>query len=322
MQPFHGENGILGKTTKAEKENEKIAIEEKIKLATMAATSENGIDLEILEKELINSNDFTNIEIIKNGENEKLPWLINYKEYCYRITEQGKIEEANGITLNKVKLKLLPGQTEKLEATLNGISGNIIWTTSNPDIATVENGTVLAVGNNVGDTVQITASIEGTNYKEKCNVTIVEKVTQISAENIKIDIGQKQKIKVTTTPSENVEDLTYQFTSTNITKVTVDENTGEIEGLSSGDTNVNIVAKRKDGTSLPSIYCTITVNPKEVYVTAKEIAENPSYYYGKTVVNHGGQIFYVDKKTDEYPNGYFGDIERRRRILCVFKREC
>lgn len=311
MVTLTGKHGIVNKTTRAEKESEKTAIEEKIKLAIMAATNENGMDLEALEKELVDNINLIEGEIAKEGENGKLPWRVNHKGYSYRIAADGKIEEANGIFLNKTRLKLLPGQTENLEATLNGITGKIVWSTSNPAIATVENGTVVAVGNTIGETVEIIASVEGTSYRQKCQVTIVQKATQISAENLKIDIGEKQKIIVTTTPNENVEDLIYQFASTDIMKLTVDKDTGEVEGLASGTINVNISAKRKDGTTLPSTYCTVTVNSKEVYVTAKEIAENPSYYYGKTVANYGGRIFYVDKKTDEYPNGYFGDIERR-----------
>ena len=191
-------------------------------------------------------------EIAKEGENGKLPWRVNHKGYSYRIAADGKIEEANGIFLNKTRLKLLPGQTENLEATLNGITGKIVWSTSNPAIATVENGTVVAVGNTIGETVEIIASVEGTSYRQKCQVTIVQKATQISAENLKIDIGEKQKIIVTTTPNENVEDLIYQFASTDIMKLTVDKDTGEVEGLASGTINENISAKRKDGPTLPS----------------------------------------------------------------------
>ena len=79
----------------------------------------------------------------------------------------------NGITVNRTTLSLNKGSEEKLVATVspeNATNKNVIWTSSNISVATVDsNGKVTATG--VGNAT-ITAKTEDGGYSASCNVTV------------------------------------------------------------------------------------------------------------------------------------------------------
>ena len=77
-----------------------------------------------------------------------------------------------GITLNKTTLTLDIGNSETLIATVlpeNATNKTVIWATSDPLIATVDNGFVTAIGNGLA-TITVT-TFEG-NYSANCTVMI------------------------------------------------------------------------------------------------------------------------------------------------------
>lgn len=89
--------------------------------------------------------------------------------YVSVIPKQGGVES---ITLNKTEITLLKGKTETLTANLTpeGVTGyTITWTSSNPSIATVENGVITAISR--GSTT-ITAEVDG--QTATCVVAVVE----------------------------------------------------------------------------------------------------------------------------------------------------
>ena len=74
-------------------------------------------------------------------------------------------------------------------------------------------------------TATITAKVEGTEYQATCTVKIIQKITTITAGNIEMNIGDTQKINVTTTPTEGlIEDLEYTSGSPEIATVGADGN--------------------------------------------------------------------------------------------------
>ena len=71
------------------------------------------------------------------------------KEFTLSIDEQGTIP-VTGVTLNKSETTLTVGGTETLTATITpdtATNKTVTWTSSNPNVATVDNGVVRAVGN-------------------------------------------------------------------------------------------------------------------------------------------------------------------------------
>ena len=287
ISALSGDNGILKRATEAKQKTRRADALEKIQLAVMTATT-NGVgeaNLDDLKAEL----EKAGATVKTTGE---LPWEVTLDGYMFRINENLSIDEISGVGISKKELKLLNGASETLTATVTeGVTGTIKWETSDASVATVENGKVTAVG--TSGTATITVKVEGTDYSDICTVSIVQKVTAISAENLTVGKNGTGKIKVTTTPSGLVEDLTYTSGATNIATVAQD---GTVTGVAEGTATITI--KGKISTNV-STTCTVTVTKATVSVTAEQIAANKEKYYGKVAENYtqGGltyRIFYVD----------------------------
>ena len=289
ISALSGDNGILKRATEAKQKTRRADALEKIRLAVMTATA-NGVgeaNLDDLKAEL----EKAGATVKTTGE---LPWEVTLDGYMFRINENLSIDEISGVGISKKELKLLNGASETLTATVTeGVTGTIKWESSNTNVATVENGKVTAVG--TSGTATITVKVDGTDYSDTCTVSIVQKVTAISAENLTVGKNGTGKIKVTTTPSGLVEDLTYTSGATNIATVAQD---GTVTGVAEGTATITI--KGKVSTNV-STTCTVTVKKATVSVTAEQIAANKEKYYGKVAENYtqGGltyRIFYVDKE--------------------------
>ena len=76
-----------------------------------------------------------------------------------------------GITLDKYDLSLLPDETATIKATVApaGVECEIVWTSSNPNVATVTNGLVKAIGEGTAD---ITATVKNTQVSDHCVVKV------------------------------------------------------------------------------------------------------------------------------------------------------
>ena len=287
INALSGDNGILKRATEAKQKTRRADALEKIRLAVMTATA-NGVGEA--------NPDDVKAELEKAGATVKttgeLPWEVTLDGYMFRINENLSIDEISGVGISKKELKLLNGASETLTVTVTeGVTGTIKWESSNPSVATVENGKVTAVG--TSGTATITVKVDGTDYSDTCTVSIVQKVTAISAENLTVGKNGTGKIKVTTTPSGLVEDLTYTSGATNIATVAQD---GTVTGIAEGTATITI--KGKVSTNV-STTCTVTVKKASVSVTAADIAANKEKYYGKVAENYtqGGltyKIFYVD----------------------------
>ena len=283
-----GDNGILRRATEAKSKTGKEDALEQIKLAIMTATTEG---LGVPDKTVLR-NELTKAGMTVKTEGDDLPWEVSNGKYTFTINEDLTIEEVSGISLSKKEVKLLNGESETITATLSeGVTGTITWESSNTNVATVENGKITATGTSGEAT--ITAKVSGTAYEATCKVTIIQKVTAISASDVTVGKNQTAKIQVTTTPSGEVEDLTYTSGATNIATVAED---GTVTGVAEGTATITI--KGKISTSV-STTCTVTVEKAKVSLTAAQIAANKEKYYGQVAENYtaGGltyRIFYVD----------------------------
>ena len=270
INALSGENGIITKSKEAKIKTEKSKTIEKINLAILTAmTKGNGdIDNATLREEL----EKEGLTVKTEGNN--LPWDVSDGKYIYRINEDYTVEEVEGINLSKKEIKLASGENETITATLTeGTTGKITWESSAPDIVKVENGKITAVGES--GTATITAKVEGTEYQATCTVKIIQKITTITAGNIEMNIGDTQKINVTTTPSEGlIEDLEYTSGSPTIATVGAD---GNVKGIAEGTAVITIRGKN----SGVSTTCTIKVTPKVTKIT-KITASDLTLEPGKT----------------------------------------
>ena len=78
---------------------------------------------------------------------------------------------AENVTLDKTSLELTEGETAVLTATIypeNATEKIVSWTTSNAEVATVENGTVTAVAVGTAEIIVVTAN----GQTASCAVTV------------------------------------------------------------------------------------------------------------------------------------------------------
>ena len=290
INALSGENGILKRATQAKSKTGRANALEQINLAIITARTEGlgQVDKTVLRDEI------TKAGMTVKTDGDDLPWEVVSDKYIFRINEDYTVEEISGIGLSKKELKLFNGQSETITATLTeGVTGTITWESADKNVATVENGKITAVGT-TGSTT-ITAKVEGTEYEATCKVSIIQKVTSITAKNVTVGKNQTAKIEVTTIPTGLVEDLTYASDTPSIATVAED---GTVTGVATGSATITI--KGKISTNV-STTCTVTVTKSRISVTAEQIAANPEKYYGQVAQNYTQgdltyRIFYVDKE--------------------------
>ena len=290
INALSGENGILKRATQAKSKTGRANALEQINLAIITARTEGlgQVDKTVLRDEI------TKAGMTVKTDGDDLPWEVVSDKYIFRINEDYTVEQISGIGLSKKELKLFNGQSETITATLTeGVTGTITWESADTNVVTVENGKITAVGT-TGSTT-ITAKVEGTEYEATCKVSIVQKVTSITAKNVTVGKNQTAKIEVTTTPTGLVEDLTYASETPSIATVAED---GTVTGVATGSATITI--KGKVSTNI-STTCTVTVTKSRTSVTAEQIAANPEKYYGQVAQNYTQgdltyKIFYVDKE--------------------------
>ncbi len=104
-----------------------------------------------------------------------------YKDTCVvsvikkENSSEPTIIPMTSIYLNKSDLNLCVGNTETLLTTIipnNTTDKNLVWSSSNPSVVTVENGKI--VGKSVGFAIITVSNLDGT-IKDICNVTVTNK---------------------------------------------------------------------------------------------------------------------------------------------------
>ena len=175
------------------------------------------------------------------------------KESAIITTVQQKVTQ---IILNAETLTLENGETDTLTATVlpeNASNKNVIWSTTNEDIVSVNNGTIQAVS--LG-TAKITAeAADGSGIKATCTVTVQQLVTEItlSKTNITLESGQIETLTATVLP-ENASNKNINWSSSNTSVATV--NNGTIQAVNFG--TAIITAEAADGSGVKAT-CTVTV---------------------------------------------------------------
>ncbi|WP_370785143.1 Ig-like domain-containing protein [Faecalibacillus intestinalis] len=188
------------------------------------------------------------------------------------ITIKEEPKPIETIILNKTDITLTKGTSETLQATINPSDTTddktLKWTSSNPDVATVDNtGKVTAVG---GGTATIT--VKSQNGKEaSCEVKVTSKIESISLNksNITLSKGTSETLKATINPSDTTDDKTLKWTSSNPNIATVDEN-GKVKAVGGGDTTITVKSKNgkeaKCQIHVLSHIDSVTLNKKELKV--------------------------------------------------------
>ena len=178
-----------------------------------------------------------------------LAYTHNARPYYFgEPTLDGNWESsATSITLNKTELTLAVNGTEQLEATVTPEGQEIIWTSSDTDVATVsEDGLVTAVK---AGTATITAKLND-GKKATCTVTVLE----ISLDKTELTLIEGDAEQLTATVSPEGAAVTWSSSDSDV--ATVSES-GLVTAVKAG--TATITAKVNDETTAT---CTVTVEEK------------------------------------------------------------
>lgn len=212
----------------------------------------------------------------KYGDNDGWRVIETGKNYAYPILqgEGGKrlvsAVEATGISLSHSNISINESEGFTLTATVspgNATNKTVTWSSSNTNVATVNNGKV--IGKTAG-----TATITATTNNGKtasCTVKVVKPVVAVTglslnANNITIDTGKTYTLKATVSPG-NATNKTVIWSSSNTNVATV--NSGKVTGKTAG--TATITATTNNGKTAS---CTVKVVKPVVAVTGISLNAN------------------------------------------------
>lgn len=187
---------------------------------------------------------------------------------------------ATSIQISPSSKTVAIGETIKLNALLepeNVTNANLSWTSSNPNIATVDvNGLVKAIAE--GKTQIIATTTDGSNLSAICEIMVEKQFIgisqiQITPSNAKIAIGKTLQLNAIIAPSDATStNLLWSSTNTSVAKVSQN---GQVDAIAEGE--AIIIASTQDGSNL-SAACVISVYQENVLIS--DIILNPTHIEG------------------------------------------
>jgi uncharacterized protein YjdB len=161
----------------------------------------------------------------------------------------------NGVTLNPTEVTVNKGDTTVITATISpadATNKNITWTSDNNAVATVNGGTITAVGAGIA---VITATTEDGGFTANCVVTVVVPVMNVSLNktDTAIIVGGTDQLTVTITPADATNQV-VNWSSSNDTVASVDQ-TGLVTGVAAGSAVITVTTN--DGGKTAT--CAVTI---------------------------------------------------------------
>lgn len=192
---------------------------------------------------------------------------IEYDVSFFTLSETPPVP-VTGVTLDKVSETLNRGAVLTLAETIapeNATDKEISWTSSNPAVASVEDGTVTALSTG---TATITVKTEDGNYTASCIITVVEPVTSVvlNKKTCTVVKGETETLTATILP-EDATNKKVTWSSSNTAIATV--NNGIITGIGGGTAVITVTTV--DGSYTDR--CTVTVVEPVTGVTLDKTSE-------------------------------------------------
>lgn len=180
------------------------------------------------------------------------------------VTVESNYKPVSDVSLNYTSIEMTEGDQFTLTATFtpeNATNKNIIWTTSNAEVATVSDGKVTAVK---AGTATITVTTEDGNKTATCEVNVTEKIYSVEGisldkTTIELTEGDEAILTATITP-DNATNKNMTWTSSDESVVTVSE--GKVTALKKGIATITVTTE--DGKKTAT--CEVSVKEKPVPV--------------------------------------------------------
>lgn len=148
-------------------------------------------------------------------------------------------QHVTGVSLGNESFSMYTGgnlQLEEYVSPLDASDKSVVWSSSNPSVATVKGGLVTAIS---PGTTNISVSTNDGGYSASCILTVIQLVTGISLpQTAELYAGEKQRLEVTVIPS-NANNKTLKWSSSNASVATV-SSVGEIDAIKAGTTTITV----------------------------------------------------------------------------------
>ena len=225
--------------------------------------------------------------------------------------------DVTSVTLDKTTLELTIGGTATLNATVlpsDATDKTVVWTSSNPSVATVSDGLVTAVG---AGTATITATAGGKSAT--CTVAVetpVVVVTSVTLDNPTLDlnIGESSTLVATVAP-DNATDKTVTWTTSDATIATV--NNGVVSALAAGTATITATSGTQTATCDVTVSTSVAINdttfPDEAfraYLYNKFDADKDSLFSESEIANATNISIGSTAVTDMSGLEYFTQLTR------------
>ena len=181
------------------------------------------------------------------------------------------IQHVTKVEVNKSDISLKVGESEHLTATVspaNAENKNLVWSSSNNQVATVDaNGNVQAL--KAGDAWIKAVSVDNTEAKDSCKVTVIQPVTGITISQPTIqftNIGENIQLEATVLP-EDASNKEVTWTSSNESVCMVAN--GMV--VATGYGTAVVMAITKDGGFMAS--CSVIVEKETISVTGITLSQ-------------------------------------------------
>ena len=163
---------------------------------------------------------------------------------------------ATNIRMNISQATIQSGGQYQLSAiiTPSDASKSLRWTSSNPNVATVNNNG-LVTGRSSGTSTITCTTTDGSNLSTSCTITVAQLITSISMQgSLEMNTGNTYRLSVSISPaSATGKSLKWNSSNGNVATVSSD---GTVTAKSPGTANITCVTT--DG-SKKSATCTVTV---------------------------------------------------------------
>ena len=175
--------------------------------------------------------------------------------------------------------------TEQLIAIVlpeNATNKNVIWTSDNPEIATVVDGVVTAISEGMAT---ITATTEDGGFNATCEVSVEINQSEVAVTGVCLDqsvlilnaLGESARLTATVLP-EAAADKRVTWSSGDESVVTVDD--GVVTAISEG--TATITATTEDGGFNATCEVSVEINQSEVAVTGITLDASETYWLSPT----------------------------------------
>ena len=161
-----------------------------------------------------------------------------------------------GVTLNTYTLTLSKGESQTIVATVspgNATNKDVTWSSSDTNVATVQNGEVTGVG--VGSADIIATSAADSTIKVTCKVAVIVRVNNITLnkDTLGLIVGDTEKLTAEVNPADASNPKVIWASDSDA--ASVDQN-GNVTALKAGAARITVTALDGSGTSDT---CTVTV---------------------------------------------------------------